>query len=64
MVENERETMTTVEEILFKHNKSQEVDWMWRVIFNGRKIEALYLWFVFMNQPTMAKYLCSRSRVR
>ncbi|CAF4581833.1 unnamed protein product [Rotaria socialis] len=31
-------------------------------IFDGRKTEALYLWFVFMNQPAMAKYLCSRSR--
>nr|ACD54609.1 transient receptor potential cation channel protein-like protein [Adineta vaga] len=31
-------------------------------IFEGRKIEALYLWFVFMNLPDMAKYLCSRCR--
>ncbi|CAF0727747.1 unnamed protein product [Adineta steineri] len=30
--------------------------------FDGRKTEALYLWFVFMNQPALAKYLCSRSR--
>jgi len=44
--------------------KTQSVDSRWKMIFNGRKIEALYLWFVFMNQPDMAKYLCSRSRVR
>ncbi|CAF1184093.1 unnamed protein product, partial [Adineta ricciae] len=31
-------------------------------IFNERKTEALYLWFIFMNQPMMAKYLCSRCR--
>jgi hypothetical protein len=44
--------------------KTQAVDSRWKMIFNGRKIEALYLWFVFMNQPDMAKYLCFRSRVR
>ena len=33
-------------------------------IFEGRHVEALYLWFIFMNQPDMAKCLCSRSRVR
>lgn len=33
-------------------------------IFDGRQVEALFLWFVFMNQLDMAKYLCSRSRVR
>ncbi|UJR07341.1 hypothetical protein I4U23_011628 [Adineta vaga] len=31
-------------------------------IFDGRKTEALYLWFIFMNKPAIAKYLCSRSR--
>ncbi len=47
-----------------ERNTDQAVDSRWKMIFNGRKIEALYLWFVFMNQPDMAKYLCSRSRVR
>ena len=27
------------------------------------KTEKLYLWFLYMNRPQMAKYLCSKSRV-
>ncbi|CAF1264022.1 unnamed protein product, partial [Rotaria sordida] len=29
-------------------------------LFNENKIEKLYLWFLFMNRPEMAKFLCSR----
>ena len=33
-------------------------------LFNSNKTETLYLWFLFMNRPDMAKYLCSRCQVR
>ena len=36
----------------------------WKKIFENRKTEALYVWFLFMNERDMAMYLCSRSRVR
>lgn len=28
-----------------------------------RRIQALYLWFIFMKRIDMGKYLCSKSRV-
>jgi hypothetical protein len=56
--------MQTIGQLLCGHHNDQEINLSWNMIFNDRKIEALYLWFVFMNQPDMAKYLCSRSRVR
>jgi hypothetical protein len=64
MQQNSGEKRRTDAQVLDRHNSERELDSMWEIIFNGRKIEALYLWFVFMNQPAMAKYLCSRSRVR
>ncbi|CAF3856239.1 unnamed protein product [Adineta steineri] len=45
-----------------KPRKIRQLRMSWEMIFNDRKTEALYLWFVFMNKPDMAKYLCSRSR--
>ena len=32
-------------------------------LFDANKVETLYLWFLFMNRPDMAKYLCSRCQV-
>ncbi len=61
---NDREKEQTNGQFLCGRNKDRKAYLKWEIIFNDRKTEALYLWFVFMNQPDMAKYLCFRSRVR
>ncbi|CAM4803184.1 unnamed protein product [Rotaria magnacalcarata] len=65
--ENDREKKRTKRQLARKPTGEQKISASFTPlskIFDGRKTEALYLWFVFMNQPAMAKYLCSRSRVR
>ena len=64
MQENDRGKTQANEQLSYGRNKDQKLYLPWEKIFDGRKVEALYLWFLFMNQPDMAKYLCSRSRVR
>ncbi|CAF1026030.1 unnamed protein product [Adineta steineri] len=63
--ENERKKNQARHQRLSTRNRKQDISSSYTPIseiFNERKIEALYLWFIFMNQPNMAKYLCSRSR--
>ncbi|CAF4216265.1 unnamed protein product, partial [Rotaria magnacalcarata] len=63
--ENDREKKRTKRQLARKPTGEQKISASFTPlskIFDGRKTEALYLWFVFMNQPAMAKYLCSRSR--
>jgi hypothetical protein len=64
MKEDSRQKTRTRGQLCFWRNKEQPVYLNVNKIFEGRKTEALYLWFLFMNQPDMAKYLCSRSQVR
>ncbi|CAF4052018.1 unnamed protein product [Adineta steineri] len=50
----------TIEElVLWNHNPKH--DWKYSIgtLFDENKTETLYLWFLFMNRPDMAKCLCS-----
>jgi hypothetical protein len=63
-MEDSRENTRTRGQRFCRRNKERVVNLTFEKIFDKRKVEALYLWFVFMNQLEMAKYLCSRSQVR
>ncbi|CAF4098295.1 unnamed protein product [Adineta steineri] len=45
--------------VLWNHNPKH--DWKYSIgtLFDENKTETLYLWFLFMNRPDMAKCLCS-----
>ncbi|CAF1002924.1 unnamed protein product [Adineta steineri] len=50
----------TIEElVVWNHNPKHHWKYSIGTLFDENKTETLYLWFLFMNRPDMAKCLCS-----